>query len=104
MEKLALHKDSVVRSCVAEHPNTPINSLQILANDNYSVTRCHLAKNPNTPPHVLEHLQNTWEQCGNKSEYELSLLAKNLNTPSQVLESLADNKYFLIRQVNFQKS
>ena len=102
LEKLSLHKSSIVRCCVAEHPNTPIHILETLVTDDYSVTRWNLASNPNTPPHVLEYLLNNWEYCDDKYDNELCRrLAENRNTPVNTLEKLSQSiSYQVLKAVS----
>lgn len=97
LEKLSLHKSSIVRCCVAEHPNTPIHILETLATDDYSVTRRNLASNSNTPPHVLEYLLNNWEYDDDKYDNELCRrLAENRNTPVNTLEKLSQSNGYRV--------
>lgn len=99
LDKLATHRSSVIRSGVAEHPNTSISVLESLADDNYCVTRWWLASNCNTPAHTLEHLLQKWESPEGKLDDELCRrLAWNKNSPCTVLEHLAQIQDFSIRQ------
>jgi hypothetical protein len=41
---------------LAKDPNTPLETLELLATDKYSSVRSRVAQNPNTPPKVLEQL------------------------------------------------
>ncbi len=87
LEKLATHRSSVIRSDVAQHPNTSISVLESLVDDNYCVTRWSLASNCNTPSHTLESLLKKWESPEGKLDDELCRrLAWNKNSPCTVLE------------------
>ena len=56
LKLLATDKDSSVRYWVARNPNTPQESLQLLATDESYYVRSCVVRNPNTPTKTLELL------------------------------------------------
>jgi hypothetical protein len=56
LKVLATDKDSGVRYFVAQHPNTPPGSLKVLATDKYSGVRIWVARNTNTSQETLQVL------------------------------------------------
>jgi hypothetical protein len=56
LEYLSGNEDWMVRSSVARHPNTPVQTLEKLGEDEHWLVRGHVASHPNTPVHVLERL------------------------------------------------
>ncbi|GHV87629.1 hypothetical protein AGMMS50255_9250 [Spirochaetia bacterium] len=53
LQRLAGHRDAVVRRYAAGNPNTPLAVLQQLASDPDEYVRGKVMENPNTPPDVL---------------------------------------------------
>jgi hypothetical protein len=57
LKVLATDKDAGVRYCVAGNPNTPIETLKVLATDEYYNVRSCVARNPNYKTKTLELTQ-----------------------------------------------
>jgi hypothetical protein len=77
--------EHMVRVRIANHPNTPPETLVFLSTDNESSVRAYVAKNPNTPPETLKILA---------TDEDLAVryfVAKNPNTPSEVLVHMGTN-------------
>ena len=49
-------RDSYVRRCVAENPNTKPETLDVLSRDKNTYVRCYVAYSPNTKPETLDTL------------------------------------------------
>ena len=56
LDKLSKNKNSYVRWCVANNPNTTPETLEYLSRDEYSYVRHCVAYNPNTTPETLDVL------------------------------------------------
>ena len=92
LEKLASHRENLIRCDVAEHPNTPISALEKLVDEDYCVTHWNLSSNPNTPPRLLKLLFKKWHYHNEKYDYSVcSNLANNKNSPASILKILANN-------------
>jgi hypothetical protein len=79
------------RKELATNPNTPPETLTILARDEYSGVRWNVARNPNTPPETLTILARD-------ENYDVRRrVALNPNTPPETLTSLARDKDCLVR-------
>ena len=50
---LATDEDYYVRWAVAQNPNTPQETLSLLATDEYFYVRCGVAYNPNSPENII---------------------------------------------------
>jgi hypothetical protein len=75
------HKNNIVNN-----PNTPPETLTLLANDEAYEVRRGVACNPNTPPEALERLAN------DEAWYVRWRVAMNTNTPPETLARLADDE------------
>ncbi len=65
---------------LARDPNTPVETLKVLATDKDYCVRCGVARNPNTPPETLNVLatdEDSWVRCA---------VARNPNYKTQTLE------------------
>jgi len=80
LKVLATDEDSYVRSFVAKNPNTPVETLKVLATDEYPGVRCWVARNPNIPAETLKVLA-TDEYSSIRYE-----VAQNPNYKTQTLE------------------
>jgi len=80
---LARDEDSYVRWRVANNPNTPPETLTILARDENCLVRCKVAYNPNTPPETLTILAR------DENSMVRRFVALNPNTPPETLTILA---------------
>lgn len=85
--KLSLEK----KKKLAENPNTPSETLAILARDKKWNVRCGVAANPNTSPETLVLLAK--DDTSNIRKY----VAKNLNTLPETLTRLASDKNSYVR-------
>ncbi len=122
IEQLARHGDRNIRCWVATNPNTPVNLLkQLVQDDNHGLVRARVATNPNTPVNLLEQLAqddndglvrervalnpntpvNLLKQLAQDNEGHIrARVALNPNTPVNLLEQLAqDNEGFVRRAV-----
>jgi hypothetical protein len=70
----------------AQNPNTPQESLKLLATDEDPYVRSWVAQNPNTPPETLKLLAT------DKSSGVRYCVAKHPNTPQESLKLLATDK------------
>jgi hypothetical protein len=63
LKVLATDEDYGFRCYVAKNPNTPAETLNVLATDEYSYVRCWVAQNPNIPVETLKVLatdEDSW--------------------------------------------
>ncbi len=76
------HENWWVRYKVAENPNTPVQTLEKLSEDEDSDVRYDVASNPNTPTHILEKLSgdedgrvrnNATQNLGKNHEKSISI-------------------------------
>jgi hypothetical protein len=79
------------RKKLTENPNTPSETLAILARDKKWNVRCGVAANPNTSPETLALLAK--DDTSNIRKY----VAKNLNAPPETLTRLASDKNSYVR-------
>ena len=76
----------------ARNPNTPPETLQVLATDKYYGVRCGVAQNPNTPQESLQVLatdENSYVRC---------VVAQNPNYKKQTLE-LTSTQYEALKKL-----
>lgn len=71
-----------VRCAVAGHPNSPAQTLNLLARDRALYVRCAVARNPKTPAKTLNHLARDSKRVVRK------IVAGNPNTPAEALDLL----------------
>ena len=76
---------------LARHPNTPQETLQVLATDKDFSVRYWVAQHPNTPPETLQVFAT------DKNSDVLYLVARHPNTPQETLQVLATNEDFFVR-------
>jgi hypothetical protein len=76
---------------LTKNPNTPPETLSLLAKDEVVDVRWNVAKNPNTPPETLTILAKDENSCVR------SWVARNPNTPQEVLILLAKDEDYYIR-------
>jgi hypothetical protein len=72
---------------LAVNPNTPLETLELLATNKNSSVRCAVARNPNTSPKVLERLvadDSHWVRRG---------VARHPNTPHYIKKYLKIQKH-----------
>ncbi len=74
---------------LADNPNTPPETLALLANDEEYWVRYRVAQNPNTSPETLERLAN------DNNIYVRWHVAFNHNTLPETLACLADDGYYV---------
>ena len=65
---------------LAENPNTPVETLKVLATDENCGVRCRVARNSNTPPETLKVLAT------DESSSVRSAVAQNPNYKTRTLE------------------
>lgn len=83
----ARHEDQNVRRVIAEHPQTPPETLALLAQDRDPHVQIAVAGNWQTPVEVLQTLaQHKFEGL---ERWGLEALAQNIHTPPEVLQILA---------------
>jgi hypothetical protein len=76
---------------LAKNPNTPVETLKVLATDKNADVRCGVARNPNTPVEIVKILatdKDSWVRYG---------VAQNPNTPVETLKVLATDNYCDVR-------
>ncbi len=71
---------SLSLDCVAKNPNTPAETLKVLATDKHSGVRCGVARNPNIPAETLKVLATDED-----SDVRYAV-ARNPNYKTQTLE------------------
>jgi len=76
---------------LARNPNTPVETLKVLATDESYSVRSWVARNPNTSPETLKVLA-TDEVYGVRSG-----VAQNPNTPVETLKVLATDEDYSVR-------
>ena len=76
---------------LALNPNTPTETLNLLATDENSSVRREVARNPNTPVETLKVLAT------DKDSGVRSRVARNPNTPVETLKVLATDEYSDVR-------
>jgi hypothetical protein len=76
---------------LAQNPNTPVETLKVLATDECYCVRYEVAKNPNTPVELLKVLATDKDSCVR------SRVAQNPNTPVETLKVLATDEYSCVR-------
>jgi hypothetical protein len=91
LKVLATDKDFWVRSRVAQNPNTPVETLKVFATDEFPWVRWGVAQNPNTPVETLKVLAT------DKFYRVLWEVAKNPNTPVETLIVLATDEFSGVR-------
>ncbi len=77
--------------CVAKNPNTPVETLNVLATDKNSGVRSCVARNPNTPAETLNVLAT------DKNSYVRYGVTRNPNAPVETLNVLATDKNSYVR-------
>ena len=92
LDKLALDKESAVRSCVASNPNISENIVDRLAKDKDTNVRSAVASNKNTPEYILEKLAE------DRDIYVVCNVANNLSTSLETLEKLSQHQAIGIRK------
>lgn len=83
LAELVVHDDHNVRSTVAANPNTPIPSLETLANDPNPSVRMGILFNKNSPPNIIRTVAATEFKI-----FPTMLFVKNPNTSEDVLGKL----------------
>lgn len=81
-----------IREAVARHPNTPIETLTQLANDEEFWVRIEIAANRHTPTHTLTQLAT------DENPVVRTNVAANPNTNENTLAKLANSELFYIRE------
>jgi len=84
LAQLATHDDPNVRHAVANNPNTPIHSLEALANDPEQSVRMGILTNRSSTPPILRSVAAT-----KFTQFPAILFVNNPNTPEDVLAKLA---------------
>jgi hypothetical protein len=79
------------RKYLARNPNTPPETLTILARDEDSYVRWGVARNPNTPPETLTILAR------DENSDVRYWVAWNPNTPPETLTILARDRHYYVR-------
>ncbi len=92
LEQLARHKNKVIRSLVADNPNTPVKLLEQLVRDEDKYIRTFVADNPNIQVKLLEQLARDEDILVRES------VARNRKTPTQLLEQLARDEEKFVRE------
>ena len=80
-------KQAGIRSAVARNPSTPLNTLEMFADDEDIQVRSGLAINESTPLHILEELAE------DKDQYIRYNVARNPNTPTHILREYMKVRY-----------
>ena len=73
---------------LANNPNTPPETLTILARDEDSYVRYSVAQNPNTPPETLTFLardEDYWVRCG---------VARNPNATREIIQTVRAYEFY----------
>ena len=83
---LARSKEYFLRTFAARNPSMPIETLTILASDKHDRVRQSVAENPNTPSEILDIFER------NEEEWVKEAKAKNPDTPAEELARLASDK------------
>ena len=91
LTKLAEDDDKEVRRNTARNPNTPVDVLRGLAKDKHDNVRWDVARNPNTPVDVLRKLAEDDDNEVRQS------VATNPNAPSDILTMLAVDGDWYVR-------
>jgi hypothetical protein len=102
LEILAQDQNKYVRSDVAENPNTPIKLLEILAQDQEYNIRRSVAKNPNTPIKLLEIFAQVETFAKNQDNKIRFGVINNPNTPIKLLKILAQDRDEEVRRLATQ--
>ena len=79
---------------LAQNPNTPPETLTILARDEGVGVRCSVADNPNTPPEILTILardEDSWVRCG---------VALNPNSTREVIQTVRAYEFYKEHEIN----
>ena len=76
---------------VAANPNTSVETLSILANDDDEEVRLEVAQNLNTSAEMLEILANDYDADVRR------MVAENSKTPAEVLNILVNDEDYLVR-------
>ena len=92
IENLDPEERSDLFSQVAENPNTPIETLKLLAKDEDWLVRSFVAINSSTPIETLNLL------AGDENRYVRYGVAQNPNTPPEILNLLAKDEDVDIRE------
>ena len=83
---------------LAQNPNTPVETLKVLATDKNCCVRYGAALNPNTPPETLKVLETDNYQSPTDKNYNVRYyVAQNPNTPPETLKVLATDKNSNVR-------
>lgn len=84
-----------VRLRVAENPNTPVSSIQVLANDESAEVRLAVATNTSTPKELIHRLARDEDPTVRYG------IAEDANIASEILEELTsdDNPYVCARAI-----
>ena len=86
---LALHYQEKIK--LAENPNTPVETLKVLATDKNVDVRYWVTRNPNTPVETLKVLATD-------EDYRVRYwVAENPNTPVETLKVLATDENCTVR-------
>ncbi|NEP83514.1 MAG: hypothetical protein F6K39_38525 [Okeania sp. SIO3B3] len=92
LEMLADDESEGVRALVAENPDTPVETLLKLLNDSSEYVKEKLVSNPNTPVEILEMLSDA------ESIKVRQLVAENPDTPVETLVKLANDSSKYVKQ------
>jgi len=82
IKKCAHSKEPLERKYAAKNPNTPPETLSMLAKDEEGSVRAEVAGNPKTPQETLSMLAK------DKDKYVMAEVARNPNTPKKVSSRL----------------
>lgn len=82
--------DMQARWAVAKNPHTPVETLEVLANDAVNLVRALVATNPSTPSKILEKFFSD-------EKIVRDGLAGNPNTPDKILYVLSDDSDKMVR-------
>ncbi len=86
---LSLSYDEKIK--LLRNPNIPVESLNVLATDEYYSVRWRVAENPNIPVETLNVLAT------DKNSYVRYGVTRNPNTPTETLNVLATDKNSYVR-------
>ena len=89
---LELSQDSDMSYWVSGNPNTPVELLNKFSKDEHENIRSSVAVNPSTPAATLSIL------CCDENEDVRAAVAKNLKTPVAVLEKLSKDEAESVRE------
>ena len=91
LARLATHSNSSVRYRVAQHPNTPVDALEPLLNDEYGPELWLIAERADIPPHYLERLLKG--KAKNSKDYEQITIrvGDRAVIPPNLLETLMES-------------